>query len=131
MPRNGSNKNSSSFQSDLLKSKIKFCLTSCNIQTIEKFLKSTKPVSVQIQQNKHRQHWNKSGNSSKLTRKTEKPPKSIVFTVNFICLLGTIFALILVYVLSLQTMFFQQMFENTYVWFLTARLIIKIQSKET
>ena len=43
--RSESNNNSSSFQSDLLKSNIKFRLTSCNTETIEKLLRSTKPVS--------------------------------------------------------------------------------------
>ena len=50
MPQTGSNKNSSSFQSDVLKSNIRFHLTSCNTETIKNLLKYTKPGLVQIQQ---------------------------------------------------------------------------------
>ena len=37
---------------------------------MENQLKSTKPVPVQFKKTKAKQHWNKVGNSSNLTRKT-------------------------------------------------------------
>ena len=57
--------------------------------------------------------------------------KDIKTNLDFICLLEIIFcSTFLVSVLLLQTILLQQIFENTYLCFLTPRLIIKTQSKE-
>lgn len=53
--------NSFRFESYLLKSNIKFRLTSCNTEAIENLSKSTRPVPVQIQPKKKKTSIEKGG----------------------------------------------------------------------